>query len=1052
MSGYRLLKHHQYESSARRLPAAIQHKAQWAQVLLAVRGRTPSVKGVTGYNARWRRTPVQGNHFYLWWIPRSESQRLANWPASPADASTILVHSIRHHDQTDEPIDLGRPEDYSETPIDLLDPRFEEQQEVSERVIRQQVALTTIKGLPGSGKTISLLYLVRDIVQCTDIRKALYVTYTPRLKRMAREFFDAQGETVAQKVSLRLLSEIENELTGLPIYHEPLSELNDFIRFLEQQNPAALGQWRRYPQTLYTELRSQVLGRTFPPTYHLAGDKFEMLLRRAPANDPLAYASERGLEPRLAELAVRLAERLQNSRFLQDQRAAYRALEIAAANRLPRWLNEIDALIVDEVQDLTLLQLALLGEIARTRLRKTGERPFIFTVAGDESQIVQPSGFEWGLSKDLLGEQIGIWPNEFEFLHQRRAPRNLARLIDNTWNFYLHLPKQLRPSARRQAFLFGDEADSTSESDLGRILLCPLPANKEIAQKWPPLLRELASKPGRALIDLSEQLRLRLPPTLTAATHEERLNEEILFLAREIKGLERSTVLIYGLEELYQRSLRLCEAGNTETLPYYEARRIFDEVRVALSRTTDKLVLLETADAAVLSELGIHDLPGVFTTRWDELLEMLQGEEMSEIEVIEGMLAEVDDLLEQARWEPAYQRNRRAFTLAQQAEDLALQREAQEQYIQCHLREAASWLSRHDGGRAHERNRLAGELANAFGDPLLIDEVQRQGEEIHRQLAEQAQQHLKRSYEFLQQASYRSAHHELITAHEIVQAFAPNYDYTQLSNGIDKQLAAVAMAWAQQIVEEAAAQQRNAVPEQVATLLTTASLARQRQADAAGAQASTVLAARYTQVPQRRELTPDQVRLLLDHARRYVTLIRPRQAEPSAYVFVNLWLDECFESLTNEPTLFADWTQSVLELANFSGYTKLDDRLWELEVRAKELFTTALKPDVVQALTRFRALASLHGGDPAEASRAWEAMGDLLQAAQQARHAGELERAYALLRQAKAAIPDELAVAVKALRLLQQLEQKHQALQPAERQALQEELARLYTIMESETN
>ena len=73
MPGYRLLKHRSYDDSAAHLPPAIRRKATWSQVLLGARGRTPSVKSTTGYNHRWRRTPVQGYHYYLWWIPLSES-------------------------------------------------------------------------------------------------------------------------------------------------------------------------------------------------------------------------------------------------------------------------------------------------------------------------------------------------------------------------------------------------------------------------------------------------------------------------------------------------------------------------------------------------------------------------------------------------------------------------------------------------------------------------------------------------------------------------------------------------------------------------------------------------------------------------------------------------------------------------------------------------------------------------------------------------------------------------------------------------------------------
>ena len=73
MSEYRLLQHKDFERSLQDLSPTTQRKTVWAQVLLGTRGRTPNVKGTMGRNARWRRTPVQGNHYYMWWIPQSES-------------------------------------------------------------------------------------------------------------------------------------------------------------------------------------------------------------------------------------------------------------------------------------------------------------------------------------------------------------------------------------------------------------------------------------------------------------------------------------------------------------------------------------------------------------------------------------------------------------------------------------------------------------------------------------------------------------------------------------------------------------------------------------------------------------------------------------------------------------------------------------------------------------------------------------------------------------------------------------------------------------------
>ena len=216
MPGYRLLRHQNYAATAEPLPETVRRKAIWAQVLLGTRGRTPSVKSTTGYNARWRRTPVQGFHYYLWWIPLSESELASPAPtdsvvagADAGDGQTILIHGIRHHDETDTPIELRSLADFDEVALSSLDPRFGEQRAVGEALALGDVRLATIKGLPGSGKTISLFYLVRDLLNVAGLRNVLYVTYTARLKRAACDFLAAQDPAFAERVKIRTLTELE---------------------------------------------------------------------------------------------------------------------------------------------------------------------------------------------------------------------------------------------------------------------------------------------------------------------------------------------------------------------------------------------------------------------------------------------------------------------------------------------------------------------------------------------------------------------------------------------------------------------------------------------------------------------------------------------------------------------------------------------------------------------------------------------------------------------------------------------------------------------------
>ncbi len=1030
---YRLFKHKAYDESLRRLPPAVRHKATWAQVLLGIRGRTPSVKGTRGLNARWRRTPVQGNHYYMWWIPRSEGE-VAGTAPDPYETNTILIHSIRHHDETDIPIDAGSLADYEEIALAQLDPRYEEQLALSQEVRSEQVALATIKGLPGSGKTVSLLYLVKDLAQRPGINKLLYVTYSSRLKRAAREFLLAQDESISQAVTIRTLAEIEKELTGQASGGEPFTELRDFMHFLNAQNPSLLGVWRRYPQVLYTEIRAHLLGKTFPANFVQPNEQATLRISRVGDIDASLYAAARDLPLPAATLLVNFADRLQSGRFFQDQRAATRAIELLQRGRMPGWLAQLDGLIVDEVQDLTLVQIGLLGELVRARMRRQPDAPFVFSVAGDESQIVQPSGFDWGVTKDLLGEQIGIWPQEFEFRYQRRSPENLAQLIDNSWGLYGRLPRALRPSARRQTFEPA-AADEAIES-YGRILCCPPPSPTAEPKRWSRLLAELADKPGRVLVDLSETLRTALADQLGPD------RAEIIMWAREIKGLERATVLIYGLNTLYERAQRLCASPEDDNLPLFEARRLFDEIRVALSRSTEKLILLESADAPSLEALGVPELVGVGELNWEAMIDTLQTEELSELEVIENFLDEVDELFDRAFWAEGLRRNRRAHELAQQIGDLALQREVQEQFIRGHLLQGASLLNQADERGAFAINRTALQLASDFGDPVLLAEVEDQKEEIATHFGQQIQQHLAEADRLRQLWQLTDAQQRLQCAAELSALL----EDPQWAAQVDEAEILLMWEWAGQAAATAYTPHQ---AREIAERLLTAAAALARQGDVAGEQAARLLADRYQQLPQREALNERQVTQLLTFAEQYLALIEPLNMGSRAYDFVEYWLKEAFAGLQNHTALFARWGLLAQELVYRQPNFDPDEQMWDLENRLKLLLERGQRSASDPEIARFQALLAVYHGDTQGAAELWETLGDFKLAAEFAREAGDLERSFRLLHQAKSPIPEELATAVKAIRLLQQLERKHRGLRSAEQASLLAALDALRTAIQA---
>ena len=61
-------------------------------------------------------------------------------------------------------------------------------------------------------------------------------------------------------------------------------------------------------------------------------------------------------------------------------------------DEIPDWLDGFDRIAVDEIQDLTLTEIAVIVELCRAIARRRGYPPWLL-IAGDEGQTVRPSGF-----------------------------------------------------------------------------------------------------------------------------------------------------------------------------------------------------------------------------------------------------------------------------------------------------------------------------------------------------------------------------------------------------------------------------------------------------------------------------------------------------------------------------------------------------------------------------------------------------------------------------------------------------------------------------------
>lgn len=1056
MTAYRLLRRNDYDELVAQVPLAVQRKATWAQVLLGTRGRTPTVKSTTGLNAAWRRTPVQGSHYYLWWIPvadttlhfnSSESARTATVGTAAAPSPAILVHSIRHHDDTDRGLEVGSVADYGPVEVGLLDPRFEEQTEIGYAADAQGVTFNLIEGMPGSGKSVALIYLARDLTLRPGINKVRYITYTERLKRAAREIFDGLGPEIARHITVHTLNDVVGDLlndkrigahSSSALLSTPYAELRSFGRELETLNPRDVGPWRDFPMTLYTELRAEVVGRTFPQGYQLPRHRDEQLRRRGGQIDIERYARMRGLEPRAAESAIALGERLRG-RYFTDQVLAAQALDKVLKGDMPNWLTHTDAIIVDEVQDLTLLQIALIGEMAH--LRRTGlpERAFALTIAGDESQIVQPTGFKWGVTKDLLAERVGVYAVRHEFGEQRRSPPLLARLIDASWGFYASLPKELRPSARQANAVASEPlASGAPDAEPGLAILLPPPAANEAQAAWRALLAEVAARPGRAIIDLTEDLAATL-----AADEPEDTFSEVLFAAREIKGLERATILVHGLGAVYDRVEELTENEDGTIIPQMEARRLIDQMRVAISRSTSRIVFVEPPDAPVFARLGFDPATDAITLGWTELAEFLQADMMTELELVSGLLDEAEELTDRSRLDDALRRNRRAAAIAERTGSPDAVAQARRQFATLTLRHAEELLEANALAQAQEAFQTLTTVADALPDEVygarmseLQDRLTAASDTLFDKLLEQSQQ-------ALEALEYANAHAATQRALAIAARAATAARMTRA------RAAAITAnsAWTVNLAalgDAAHSAHIAELLEELAKLQTAAGAADQSYR-------TSLLARRYAMTPDRSALGPAEVRIVLNLAGATLADDAPAGGalDETTVAHVTLWLEETFADLGSEVPLYFRWAHTAAQLAARTHYPALDEHLWDLENRL-DLPDKDGPPGDPDA-ARFVAFLVDYGGDPTRASILWEQLGDMEQAIESARNAGDLERAYILLRRTNPShVPEAVSTAVKALRLLQQLQQKQHHLYPAERRALLEEMARLHAALKKD--
>jgi len=434
-------------------------------------------------------------------------------------------------------------------------------------------------GCAGSGKTALTLTKLRELAG--DV---LYVTQSSFLSESAASLYFAHGyENDAQSVdflSYRKLLESIEVPAGRGV------TLKDFRSFFERHRAAY-----RFttPHQIFEELRGVITASAEGPL------------------DEEAYAAL-GVRQSIYGAAERRAVHalLPKYRAWLAEQGLYDPNLLAHAYR-PRAERRYDAVVVDEVQDLTNAELSLVLAVLKN--------PRGFLLCGDANQIVHPNFFSWAKVKSLF------YSHETEALeapiHVLEANYRSSRTVCSLANTLLKVKNARFGSVDRESTALVRPAAESEGRVAGLV-------------KTDAVLRELDKR-----VRGSARVAVVVLTDDQKAEAKQRLSTPLVFSVHEAKGLEYESVILYDVVGTERNAYREIAAGVTradldmDELTYARAKDKSDKsleiykffvnaLYVGLTRAVETVYIVESDPGhPLLGLLGVtfsEDL-GAFTAK-----------------------------------------------------------------------------------------------------------------------------------------------------------------------------------------------------------------------------------------------------------------------------------------------------------------------------------------------------------------------------------------------------------------------------------------------------
>ena len=603
---------------------------------LAAQGRTTIVKGCRAENSGWRRTPLGGGghgmHYYLWWTPLGSKQAKS---FDSARRGSIFLRDVRHHDNH-EPLHLGEPTDY--VPLkgrDINDDAggyFKAPWTAKQKLfVHEGGPVRVVHGHPGSGKTMALW----KAVEARTGDRTLYLSWSRALVEQAQARFAALASPESS-VDARDFATFLGALCGTDIERLSLDSSRQKFRaaFDWWKIRDHLGQWYEAPDALHAELRAVVLGWAVSETFPCS-EEGDRLSDTAYRDERADYIGQEASEAVLKSVHMSGWSSWFETVF-PELAAARTALARLREGRLPSGFQSYDRIVVDEVQDLTLLESAVVVQFCRALASTRPHAPWLL-MAFDDGQTVRPSGFHAGRLNDLLHRSLDS-PKEFALEYNVRSPSAIAEVVDRASRLYKEIDKGRRPTDQQNRIVDQEIAArlvyvaASSEQQAGS-LLKDLDELDDVAVVTPD-----ASVPDWVPLDLRE----------TVLTPE------------SSKGLEYASVCVLNPGSVLKRLQG--DPGNLSPFRIHEQRTAMDRLRVALSRASETLVFVDVDPDEATRKLSLELLGESDQYRAEDLVELFQDADASFEQRILARIQDARALVDETPVR-AWQRSRQAMQL-----------------------------------------------------------------------------------------------------------------------------------------------------------------------------------------------------------------------------------------------------------------------------------------------------------------------------------------------------------------------------------------------------